>query len=66
VSDDEIDEALADAGGQGPERSLLRHGIGRSDIFVGSKHQLLFKHKGDETAIPRGLPFALESLPLPK
>jgi hypothetical protein len=34
--------------------------------FIESKYQLLFKHKGDETAIPRGVPFALESLPLPK
>ncbi|HZV65628.1 MAG TPA: hypothetical protein VFG03_12060 [Telluria sp.] len=34
--------------------------------FIESKYQLLLKHKGDETAIPRGVPFALESLPLPK
>lgn len=33
--------------------------------FIESKYGLLFRHKDDDAAVPRGVPFDLQSVPLP-
>lgn len=39
--------------------------VGKRIYFIESKYPLLFKHQGDEAAIPRAVPFDLQSQELP-
>jgi hypothetical protein len=39
--------------------------VGDRVYFIESKYDLLLRHKGNDSAIPRQVPFDLQSVPLP-